>query len=483
MPRTRRTSQPPEKVEPLLRSKARVYFGSSAFGTLTAPGFYEPDVVPFATRMKMRKDPMIALGLWTIKAPLCVSDFTIECEDPTVKAFVSSELKSVWSKLIRTSLLMLDFGWSPHEKVFEVADRLIKVHPPIENTDGEELKRPKAKDVLLKNMICLKSIKDICPGTLNPLYDGPTDEFIGIQQHQPHGEKVTIPKDRLYMPVFQEEWGDKTGRALLDSAYRPWYHSYVVEQLWARYMERRTIPPLIGTAPVGRRQDPESGEEYYAEDAMLTILQNLHHGNAAYLPHEPDATTRKNAWGVEALQFFAQTDQFQTFQATMDGRMLRGLLVPEKALIQGTKVGTLSETDAFTDTFLTGLDTLINYLQGVIQGIVDDLVKLNFAPRPCCVIRISEISSQRRKSLSEMVSLLLEASDVNSHGVEYKFSDLIDLKVMAGQLGIPIRDPDEVLLRKKEDEPQQPGSQVPGDRQAQGAGSDPSRSGSGRSGP
>ena len=457
-PRTaNRVSKDSPDVKSSLRSHASHYFGGTVLGGLTtATPIFEPDKTQFDTKLKMRKDPMIALGLWTIKAPICASEFNIKCDDPVIAAFVDAQIRPIWCRLLRTAMKMLDFGWQPHEIVFEISDSQVRV-----KDSGDEIgTRKKPTTVLLENMVTIKTLKDINPNTVVPLYDVSKDEFVGVRQTQsgnlPH---VDIDKDNLFIPVFDEEWGNKEGKALLDNSYRAWYYGFLIEQLWARFMERRTIPPLLGTGPIGKRVDSE-GNEFSTEDLMLTILSNIHHGNGGYLPFEPDAVTRKNQWSVEALQFFSQSDQFQTFMATMDGRMLRGLLIPEKALIQGTKVGTLSETEQFTDTFLTGLDTLLFDLESVInEQIVSRILALNFINAPLCRLDISQITAQRRSSLGDLVTLLLDASDVNSKGVQYRFKDLLDFPALAKQLGIPVKDPDDVLLREEEPMQEQGGGQ------------------------
>lgn len=439
-----------------LRSNLRQYFGgSSVLGPLSAyvPKF-EPDQTTFETKLKMRRDPMIALGLWITKAPICVSDFSVECADPVIREFIKTTITPIWSRLMRTAMKMLDFGWQVHELIYEVEDVEVRFKDVGDSTSPDN--PPPLKTVVIEKAIKLKRVKDVNPNTIMPYYDGKRDEFIGVSllgypTTDGGSELKVIEKDKLFISTHDEEWGDVRGKSLLDNAYRAWYFGYLVEQLWARYMERRTIPPLIGTAPPGKRTTPE-GSEVLIEDIMLTILGNLHNGNGAYMPFEPDPTTRKNQWSIEALQFFAQTDQFQTFMATMDAKMLRGLLIPEKVLIQGTKVGTLSETEQFTDTYLTGLDGYLFALEEAINDqIVDRYLRLNFVSPPRCRLKISQITSQRRAALRDVATLLSEAVNVNARGASYKFPDLIDLPAIARQLGLPTLDPDDILERKEEE--------------------------------
>lgn len=388
---------------------------------------------------------MIALGLWTIKAPCCTCDFTVKCENPVIEDFVIKVLTPIWTRLICTALNCLDFGWQVHEKIWAVETVKLKVKDNKNRTDPEKPAEP--KDIVIENAIVLKRLKDLDPSTLNPIYDQKKDEFIGVEQYQ---QSITefIPKEKLFISTFSEEWGSVRGKSILDNAYRPWYYSYMVEQLWARFMERRAIPPVIGYGPIGQRADAD-GKLFNVEDLVLTVVNNLHNGNGGYMPFEPDPITHKNQWSVEALQFFAQSDQFETFMAKADGRMLRGILIPEKALIQGTKVGTLSETEQFTDTFLTGLDVLLFTLEEFVNDqIVKPLLDLNFIDYDDCRLSISQITAQRRSSLKDLVTLLLDATDMNKHGVQYTFKDRIDFESIGEQMGIPLKDPDEILQRK-----------------------------------
>jgi len=426
-----------------------VYFGGSKFSSFDAAAF-EPDKIQHSTRLKMRKDPMIALGLWTIKSPCCTCDFTVKCEDPVVAEFIRHIIQPQWTRMVITSLNMLDFGWQVHEKIWAVEDIKLTVRNNKERTNPEKPAKP--QEVEINNAIVLKRLKDLDPSTVVPIYDIEKDEFVGVEQRQ--GIKAQfIEVDKLYIPRFNEEWGSVVGKSILDNAYRPWYYAYIIEQLWARFMERRAIPPVIGYGPLGKRQDSE-GNDHYVEDLVLTAVNNIHHGNGGYMPFEPDSITRKNMWGMEALQFFAQSDQFETFMAKSDARMLRGLLIPEKALIQGTKVGTLSETEQFTDTFLTGLDVLLFTLEEFINAqIIAPMLALNFAQPPKARLVISQITAQRRSTLKDLVKVMMDATDVNSHGVEYTFSQRVDMESAAKQMGIPLKDPDEILQRKPQTDP------------------------------
>lgn len=431
------------------------------------PNIFDPDRTDFSTKLKMRKDPMIALGLWTVKAPLTVSDFKVTChKDNVVAAFVEQQLRSHWPSFMRRLLMMLDFGWQVIEPTYEVGNCTFVMK------DGQN-----NREVIFQDAVCLKSLKDVNPMTIEPVYDGPKDEFIGIQQAQGKAEPVFIPRDRIIVATNDGEWGNVEGKSLLDNSYRPWYYSFIVEQLWARFMERRVLPPIVATGPTGSRQD-EEGNTYQNEDIMLQVVNNIHHGNGAYLPFEPDSITGDNAFKIELLQAFAQSDQYQTFMATMDGRMLRGLLIPDKALIQGTKVGTLSETEAFTDTFLTGLDGIIFYIQTVVQGLVDQIVRLNFSPAPHVKVEITQITAQRRSSLREIVQLLLNASQMNSKGVQFRFPDMIDFESLARQIGIPVKNPEDILLRDETEQNGSSSSSAPGKKSGSQSGESKSSGGS-----
>lgn len=438
-----------------LAKVARQYAGKSTlhFDKL----LYEADLTNHRTKAKMRRDPVIALGMWTIKAPIASSDFTIKCADPTVRAFVARCIRPLWERLLKSSLLSLDFGWQCHELIFAVEDIRLKVED-YSSKDPDTV----ASEVDLPSMVVLKQIKDLNPISLRPVYDEQADVFVGVEQTGVEAPSpVLIPVDKLLVITNDMEWGDVRGRSLLDNAYRPWYFGYMVEQLWARYMESRAVPPVIGTGPIGSRVNAETGETYHIEDVMLAILNNLQGGSAAYLPHEADATTRKNSWGIEPLAFPQSADQFDAYMAKIDALKLRGLLVPEKAVIQGSKVGTMSETQQFTDTFMIGLDRIIRALQSAFnEQLIPKIVALNFADAPTCELVISELTSQRRTALKDFAGMLATASATNRHGIRYKYPDLIDLERLSEQFGIPIRDPDSILTPSEDpnDDGSDPGS-------------------------
>ncbi len=82
-------------------------------------GNFNPQNIPFEDIQKMRKDSQVAAGLAFIKMPILAQNYSIMCQDPVIKAFVGQTLRPLYRRLIRSMLLAIDFGFSPHEKVFK----------------------------------------------------------------------------------------------------------------------------------------------------------------------------------------------------------------------------------------------------------------------------------------------------------------------------------------------------------------------------
>src|SRR5688500_3825821 len=74
---------------------------------------FMPDRISLSTLYKMRRDPMIQLGLHFIKVPLITAKWEIvgpEGKDEEIK-FLNWAMETIWESLLSNLLLALEFGF------------------------------------------------------------------------------------------------------------------------------------------------------------------------------------------------------------------------------------------------------------------------------------------------------------------------------------------------------------------------------------
>jgi len=74
-------------------------------------GAYNPDSIALETYQKMRWDGQIKLGLSVIKLPIQSRDFSVECEDNDIAAFIDKALRLIWKGWLKSILTSQDFGF------------------------------------------------------------------------------------------------------------------------------------------------------------------------------------------------------------------------------------------------------------------------------------------------------------------------------------------------------------------------------------
>lgn len=314
----------------------------------------------YSTYRQMRRNPTVALGRMAIQAPIRAGSWSIEANDAPTGAedLVYRHVVQARDAIMEDCLRMLDYGWQPFEVVWGVAE-------------NARLAPTRFKPLLVDNT--------------EIIIDGDTGHFAGLKQKR-------VQLDPRYALLFTHdgEAGDLYGRSILEnireSAWWPW------EQLMQREGKYATRAagaiPVVGYVP-GRGQD-DNGSQYDNHELAYDVLQKLSSGQGIAWPKvfapwaaeqiaqgvDPD---KLMAWTIDFLE--PKADHFEGFTGAMQHKeslMLRGLLVPERAVTEGSH-GTKAEAESHGQIALMFAEEVHRTVVASIQRhVVDPLMAWNY---------------------------------------------------------------------------------------------------------
>lgn len=359
-------------------------------------GDYNPDEIPIRTYDKMRWDGQLRLGLSTIKLPIMSRDFWIECEDKDIKAFVYQVMKKIWRPFIKSTLTGLDFGYSPHEKVWTPAENY-HVFSKKEEVDYH------------RDMIIYKAIKDLSPATITLDYTEKM-KFNGFYQNKNSpGKEVFVKKEKAFVFTHDKEWGNIYGWSRLKAAYPYWYTYWILDAWHERWLQKRGVPPIIVKYPAGKSQTATTGNNPITKDnadIARDVGKSLQPDSVLTIPSDVIETPggKKGEWGVEVLDDKTRVGAFIEAKEALNTNKLRAILVPERAVTQDTAVGSLGISSQHVWILMESLKGLIGDIADHInEFLIPQLVYVNFGENaPQALLYIEEIGRELTASLFEI---------------------------------------------------------------------------------
>lgn len=336
-------------------------------------GQFDPSGVTTDIRKKMRRDPTIALTLAAKKAPIldAFGNFSIHADSPKLQAFLQVVLSEVILEVVKSSLAAQEFGHAPHEKVFERRDVTAKLYEQGKagQGTGETMQ-------VFRQAVVYKQIKDLEPWQTTYWFT-PKGEFAALKYGGFDGQWVPAMKAFIY--THDKEYGNLYGRSLLDNIYEPWFRGGIMEMFLMRYMEKKADPSIKVFAPTSEvTQDADDTERAALESAAKAISDSYRNSSTVAIPSVFDPDTKNRLFDVELIEAEDRSELFMTVIAFYEVKKVRGLLCPERALIQSQDVGTNAEAQAHTGTFLRSLRIqLADLTKQFNRYLIPDLIRYN----------------------------------------------------------------------------------------------------------
>lgn len=366
-----------------------------------------------ANYKKMRYHPMCTLGVNFTVLGLTEVPRIVKCEDEEIQVICDTMLGRIWKQLLREGFESLYYGFKPFELRYEPG--ALKYRLPDDEKerkfDGILLKQPKALD----------------PEHIRIMVDD-TGTLTGFKQDF-STQEVKVKDKKCFIITHNYESGNYYGISALEPIYSMWYISSINMQFHTRWLERKGTGLFLGRYPVGKQDDGTDNSS-----VMTEILDSIMEGTTIALPAGYDDGGRP-MWDITILDPGDKTDAFIQFHEYLDKMILRGLVIPERALTQG-EVGARASVEAYTDVFMNRKqDVLDNVVDHINRYLLPNFVKLNWGDDVEVTVSAGKIGDDSKANAYKLVEKLVEKDKIN-----------IDRDWLSEKTGIPIEEPEEIGL-------------------------------------
>lgn len=429
------------KLGPTVRAILKKGAGSYYSGALKALGQFDPEKITYEQMYMMRRDPMIALGLKYIIAPLVNAPWKIKCPDRQQGAFVEEALKEIYVPLVQGICTMLAFG---HAGIIKRFDRRIPTWLYTDET-GEEV--PVWDDDTIKAVVW-DLPRVLPPETVNPAFTEDGQHFDGLlykpgpnMKDKDEGndalEEQQIPVGHALWAINEREesFGNWAGYPRTGYAFRYWWSYWYNYILADRHFEQDADPPAEVKYPIGKTLDPDTGEEVDNATLALNMGDAIREGATLAVPSDTweDDLGKPSSNPKWSFRFVSGGENMGTYiERFRDLRIMKltGMLIPPQALMETTG-GSSSRNAAATavTTFNESLGILMHTIDTLINRyMIPDLLRINFETPADC----RKVTTGFRSVDTAFANTILSYI-VNKDGADLP----IDVQELLEQTGIP----------------------------------------------
>ncbi len=356
---------------------------------------YDVTHIPISVLEQMQRDPMIAFGLYFLHVPIMRAKWHIECERADIAEFIDRNLRRILGRYITQRKQAMYFGFAPIIKRFQ------KEIPNWTFVDPSKSDKPRkvwnngpVEAITWKPFQVLPSD----PTVVEPRFDG-SGAFNGMKWQG--GANMWFPnveeKDKgpKTIDIYHSLWitnekdssqGSLWGYPHIGYAYRAWWSYWHRWAYYDRFFERKADPPyVVYYPPAGTGSDDEDTENESMKQHAIRIADNAKSGGSIALPgqtvasfDERPSTVRE--WEIFELEIKGNLDDFLEQFNYLDVMKLRGLWIPEQALMEG-RGGTSSRNVAEAEIGLhkEGSAALSDEIDEELnRWVIPDLVAANF---------------------------------------------------------------------------------------------------------
>lgn len=313
---------------------------------LTLPGggamAFDLDNLTLADYRQMKSHYQINSSLSVLTFMLHQMEWHLEGGDAATRSFITDQIETIWSRLVRAKSQALWAGYSPNVIQWE------------NDVDGKKIIVDKIKDLLPED--CKVHWKRIdSPGSTkeNPqsfkVYDG-IDQF---------GSR-TIPVGNSYWYPLLMRNGNYYGEQLLKSAFQPWFFSMLMHLFANRYYERFGEPIPVGRAPFEETLNV-NGENVKGNQAMASIMTQLRNRSIVILPNDKtqwgEETTLDYDYQLEYLESQMRGADFERYMTRLDEEISLALFTPI-LMMRTADVGSYNLGQQHTQVYLWMLNAI-----------------------------------------------------------------------------------------------------------------------------
>jgi hypothetical protein len=222
------------------------------------------------------------------------------------------------------------------------------------------------------------------------------------------------------------------GNAALDNVYGPFYVIEIVTQLCNMYLERKGDLPFIGKAPLIGSYD-ENGNIVHGYQVVVDGIESLRSRGGFVMPSDVDQQGNPK-YELDALKEDPRVEIFVRWIEHMIRMILWGLLVPDGAVWQSSRVGSFAASQTYADLAinlreidLRGIESYLN------RYIVSRILAMNFARPKHAVI---QAKTRPDVKVAMLEKALEKAMDVKTGPGQLLFN-MLDWPNLLKQAGYP----------------------------------------------
>jgi hypothetical protein len=297
-------------------------------------------------------------------------DWHIECDDKKTADVVETNMRLIWTQLVRGITNAYWAGYAPCVLEWENTD------------DG--------------NNVFISKVKDLHPAEASVHWK----EVESSYRPPPEFAKKIVPKVRVFdgmdkwgldypippehtfwYPMLREQ-GDYYGRKLLKAAFAPWYFSHLIHMYSNRYFERFGEPVPVGRYPQNEEfripgGPGEDDRRITSKQVINDALLNLRSGVSVSLPSDRDETasgTREYEYDIEYMESQMRGADFERYLARLDEEISLAIFTPLLLMRAGER-GSLNLGVQHTKTWLWSLNALAMDLKEYIDPYICERIK------------------------------------------------------------------------------------------------------------
>ena len=362
--------------------------GASGLGPLGGPASLAPRLAAgYETYRRMRRDPTIALARALAVAPVVAGKWTVQADADVpqeVRAWIDKQFLTVREPLLETILKhgYVDFGHQGFELIWGL------------DANGRQ---------------CVVRFKPLLPDITEILIDA-HGGLAGLRQ-----KNVELTGTRAMLVSFGGEGSNFYGEPLLENVREAWNDWRKANEVAARYDRKIAGAYLVLHYPSfgqGIDQNGAKLDNVYLAQRILDKLEAASGVAIGDVPSElaPGQDPNQTAWRLEVQgSAGGQQQGFVDRLRYLDSLKVRGMLLPERAILEGQH-GTLAESQSQGDLALLQAELVHHHLTREInRQAVDPVLEANWGPAYRGKVRLeaAPLSDANQGFLRQLVTQVL----------------------------------------------------------------------------
>ena len=362
--------------------------GGTGLGLLGGPASWAPRLpAGYETYRRMRRDPTIALARALAIAPVVAGNWTVEADADVpqeVRGWIDKQFLTVREPLLETILKhgYVNFGHQGFELVWGL------------DAQGRQ---------------CIVRFKPLLPDITEILLDD-HGGLAGLRQRD-----VELTGVNAMLVSFGGEGSDLHGEPLLENVREVWNDWRKANEVAARYDRKIAGAYLLLHYPSfgqGIDQNGAKLDNVYLAQRILDKLEAASGVAIGDVPSElaPGQDPNQTAWRLEVQgSAGGQQQGFVDRLRYLDSLKVRGMLLPERAILEGQH-GTLAESQSQGDLAFLQAELVHHHVTREInRQAVDPVLEANWGPayRGKVRLKAAPLSSDNQAFLRQLVTQVL----------------------------------------------------------------------------